>query len=72
MSGDQLWKVEKRRLLAGMHLNSPRIVTWLECGVIRAPDLEQAAVKACFAVGSSEIRVSPVDESYRPVSLLEG
>lgn len=66
------WKIEKRRIQAGRYLNSPVIVTWHECGVIRAPNQTDAEVKACFAVGSSAVRVSHVDQSYRPRSLFEG
>lgn len=63
---NHLWKIEKRRIRAGEYLNSPVIVTWSVCGCIRAEDRESARVLAAFAVGSSAVRVSPVDESYRP------
>lgn len=65
----QLWKIEKLSQHRGKYLNSPLISNWNECGVIAARDREAASIRAMFVVGSSQIRVSPVDEFYRPKTL---
>ncbi len=48
-----LWFIQKS--VPGFYHNSPRV--WRDCGFIRARDREAAAVKACFIVGSSMVRV---------------
>lgn len=54
-----IFRIEKAR--AGRYLNSPRI--WSVCGYIRATDRKEAAVIACFKVGSSQVRVIPEEPS---------
>lgn len=50
-----VFRIEKA--VPGRYLNSPRI--WKQCGYVRAENRGVAAVKACFAVGSSQVRVIP-------------
>lgn len=50
-----VFRIEKA--VPGRYLNSPRI--WKNCGYVRAENRGVAAVKACFAVGSSQVRVIP-------------
>jgi hypothetical protein len=52
-----VFRIEKS--VSGKYLNSPR--SWKQCGYVRAADRGEAAVKACFAVGSSQVRVIPED-----------
>jgi hypothetical protein len=69
MKNEPLWAIEKRSERSGRYLNSPKTSEWRECGVIRARDRQVAAVKACYIVGSSAVRVRLVDEFYKPESL---
>lgn len=50
-----LFGIEKKA--QGQYLNSPRV--WKHCGYIRAANRTEAYEKACYAVGSSAVRVIP-------------
>jgi hypothetical protein len=50
----------QRERRAGRYLNSPW--EWVDCGLKRFPNRAVAAVEACFIVGSSRVRVVPLEE----------
>lgn len=56
---ETLWLVQKRA--PGEYHNSPSI--WLNCGLIRDDDPASAIIHACFAVGSSQVRIVPLSEN---------
>ena len=58
-SNQPLFLIQKRRR-TGQYLNSPR--EWVDCGLKRYPNRQVAALDACFVVGSSQVRVIPLEE----------
>lgn len=55
----QIWMIEKAT--PGKYRNSPPV--WSRCGPIRETDRARATLKAMFQVGSSRVRVIPMEES---------
>ncbi len=53
------FRIEKLTTAPGRYLNSRHTLTWVEVGSIESPDIETAAIEACFIVGSSLVRLTP-------------
>ncbi len=54
----QCWIIQKAEN-QGKHLNSPCV--WVNSGTIEDDNPQNAAMRACFLVGSSRVRIVPIE-----------
>jgi hypothetical protein len=59
----QKWMIQKAAR-SGRYLNSPKV--YVNSGIIEDDSPENAIIRACFAVGSSEVRIVPIYECQQP------